>query len=155
MPDFSSYLRPPVAQSKAPPPLPAEIYPGVIKSYEFREHPNTHNPMVRFTVGLTGWPSSIPATKKSVTFDDGTEVEIDPSKRQLSADFYLTENAIYRLVQFLEGLSIHIPVVDGCLDLEPAIQKTYGEKVGAEVEQYLNQRTGLAGNNIRNLIPLK
>ena len=155
MPDYTSFLHPPVAATKPQPPLPIEIYPGVIKSYEFREHPNTRNPMCRFQVGLLGWPLSIPDSKKSFTYDDGTEVEIYPEKRLLVNDFYLTENAIYRIVQFLEALGINIPVVNGKLDLETAIPKAVGERVGADVRQYINQRTGLVGNNIDNLIPMR
>lgn len=154
MPDFSALLRPPVEVTKRPPPLPNEIYPGVIKSYEYGENSNK-TPYVRFNIGLTGWPPNLDDSKKTVTYDDGTEIIIDPEKRDLRRDYFLTSAAYFRLTDLLESLNITVQVVDGQLDLETAVPKTVGCRVGVEVQQYMSQRTGEVGNNVGQLFPLR
>lgn len=94
-PNFKELLKKPLDTVKRPPALPDGTYYGVVKSYEFGESSNKKTPFVRFHF---------------LAMYGGEDIEasllegIDLSKRDLKKDFYITEDALYRLKEFLAAL---------------------------------------------------
>lgn len=98
MVDFSVLLSKPADDIKRPPALPAGTYKGKITTHRFDESSEKKTPYVRFDVKFTG---------EHLEDVDAADVEgIDIAKRTLSKDYYLTEDAIYRLKEMLESLGI-------------------------------------------------
>jgi hypothetical protein len=100
--NFSHLLDKPVDSVKRPPVKPAGTYYANIESFKFDESKNEKTPYVRFTFNnLQPGPDIHPDQLKDT---DGEDIEF--SKWKPWRDFYLTENALYRLREFLESLSI-------------------------------------------------
>jgi len=138
MVDFTSLLKKPAGEAKKPPALDAGDYPAVIKSYELGDQNKNKTPYVRFQVGLTGWPDGAePQTNAS------GEV-IDLAAKQLRRDYYLTEDALWRLDDFLRAIGIE---PEG-RTYDEVLPETVGTQVTAEVQQYLNQTNNDVGNQI-------
>lgn len=125
--DFSALLSTPMDDIKRPPPLPAGNYLGRITKYEFLESSEKKTPHVRYTV-------SVESAKEDI---DPADLEgIDFTKKQLRADFYLTEAALWRLTEFLEGLGIE----KTGRKLSDAIPEAIGMEVAFSVLQRMNSR---------------
>lgn len=136
MPDFSQLLRKPIAEAKRPPCLPIGDYPAKISRYELGESRQNKTPYVRLHVALTGAPDGM----------DPSDLDgIDLSKRQMRRDFYLTEDAYFRLAELIKSCNIEAE------DFETAVPHLVGCDVLAEVQQYINQQTSEIGNEIRGL----
>lgn len=130
MPDFTSLLSKPVADVKRPEALPAGIYPGVIKGYELGDQNKNKTPYVRFSLGLTGWPEGAEAIEG-----------VDLSHRSLRRDYFLTEDALWRLKDLMESLGIKAATfADG-------LPETQGASVQIEVQQYMSQQNDI-GNQV-------
>lgn len=154
MPDFSTLLRRPAAESKRPPALPADDYQGLVKSYQFGDQNQNKTPYVRYQLGLTDWGPSVPetweahdpATNRSYTVG---KADVDLSKRQLRRDFFLTPDALWRLKEFIESCGIEVvEEADGTIDYAPLIPQVIGQGVTIEVQQYLNQNSNEFGNQV-------
>jgi hypothetical protein len=143
MPDFSKLLRKPVDEAKKPNALPAADYPGIIKSFEIGDQNKNKTPYVRFHVALTGWPDS-------VSEDDKVQNDkpVDLAKRQLRRDFYLTDDADWRLAEFLKSCGIST----AGRNFEETVPEAVGQAVLVEVQQYLNQTNSEIGNQIGKLV---
>lgn len=102
--NFSHLLEVPVNSVKRPPTKPAGTYYGVVMSYKFDESKKERTPFVRFTFGNLQPGSDI--TPEQLRTVDGEEIDL--SKWQPHTDYYLTQNALYRLREFLESLGIPI-----------------------------------------------
>lgn len=139
MVDFSQLLRKPLSDVKRPPPLPMGDYPAIIKSYEFGESNRNKTPRLSLRLVLIDWPDTIPLEDR-----DG----IDISKRQLSKDYYLTEDALWRLADFMRSCGLTGTVEENVPSLE-------GQQVLAEVQYYTNKQTGEIGNQIGKLVGLE
>lgn len=126
MVDFSQLLRKPVGEAKRPPALPVGDYPGVIKGYAFGDNNRNRTPYIRFTLGLTGWPEDADPL-------DG----VDLSKRQKTRDYYLTDDAEWRLHDFIQTLGLDL----NGQSLEEAIPQTVGCSVMVSIRQRLNQES--------------
>mgnify|MGYP000110663499 CR=1 FL=1 len=114
MVDFSALLSKPADEIKRPPALPAGTYKGIIKTHKFDESSEKKTPYVRFDVKFTG---------EFLEDVDANDVEgIDIAKRTLSKDYYLTEDAIYRLKEMLESLGI------------PSAGRSIGEMIPEAIE---------------------
>lgn len=103
--NFKELLSRPVESAERPPVKPAGTYHGVIKEYKFDESRDKKTPFVRFvfsslTPGADIHPSQLVNPK--------TGDQIDLSKWAPYKDFYLTEDALYRLREFLQSLGIPI-----------------------------------------------
>jgi hypothetical protein len=97
MPDFKSLLSKPVDDIKKPPALPAGTYSGRIDKYELKESREKKTPYLQVDVKLSGPGADI----------DPSELEgIDLNKKNLSRNFFLTEDAQYRLVALLHSCGI-------------------------------------------------
>jgi len=139
-PDFSTLLRKPAGEAKKPPALPpAADYQGIIKGYELGDQNKNKTPYVRFQVGLVGWPDSISAEDRQ---QDGKAIDL--SKRPMRRDFYLTDDALWRLDEFLRALGIDLTG----RSYEETLPEATGKSVVVEVQQYINQQSGEIGNQI-------
>lgn len=96
--DFAKLLSKPLDDVKKPPAWPAGTYLGTIVKYEFGDSNKNATPYARFTVKVT---SAGPGLEAS-------ELEgIDLTKgREFRKDFYLTEDADWRLKEFIESVGV-------------------------------------------------
>lgn len=134
--DFSSLLRKPAGEAKKPPALPIADYPGVVKGFEYGDQNKNKTPYVRFQIGLTGWAESVP--------EDEKDSSVDLSKRQMRRDYYLTDDALWRLDEFLRSCGVE----PKGQTYEESIPQVVGAQVIVSVEQYMNQSTSEIGNQI-------
>lgn len=138
MANFSELLKKPAGEAKKPPALPAADYPGIIKSFELGDNNKNKTPYVRFHLGLLGAAETV----------DAAEFEgIDLSKRQLRRDFYLTEDSLWRLDEFLRAVGVE----SAGRNYEEVLPEVVGKNVVVEVQQYLNQQTNEIGNQVGKL----
>lgn len=141
MPDFSQLLKKPSGEAKKPDPLLAGQYPGVIKSFEVGDQNKNKTPYVRFQVGLTGWPEG----QEPQMLPSGEAMDL--SKRQMRRDYYLTDDALWRLDEFLRAIGIDLTG----RSYEEVLPETVGIQVMVEVQQYVNQQNNEIGNQIGSL----
>lgn len=128
MPDFNQLLSTKMEDVKAPPPIPAGTYSAVIQSYELLESSQKKTPFVRFWIRPTDAKEDVDAT--------ALQAYGDLSKAKLRKDFFLTEDAFYRLKQFLEetlGIDGTGKTFNECL------AQTTGASVVMSVKQSLAQ----------------
>jgi len=99
MADFKSLLSKPMDEIERPKPLPAGTYVGRIVKYDFAESQEKKTPYLRYTV-----------QPEEVGDDVSPEdlAGVDMTKKQLRKDFYLTNDAMYRLKEFLESCGIDV-----------------------------------------------
>jgi len=135
MVDFSKLLDKPAGEAKKPPVLPEGIYGVVIKGYSIDDKNKNKTPYVRFSVGYTEGP-------------EGVELDgIDLSKRQGRSDFYLTEDALYRLDEFIKSAGVEVKG-KSYREIFPELT---GTQAKAEVTHFTRQDTGELGDQIRRL----
>lgn len=139
MADFSQLLRKPAGEAKKPAALPAGDYSGVIKSFEVGDQNKNKTPYIRFQVALTGWPDSV---------DESDRGDTDLSKRQMRRDYYLTDDALWRLDEFIKSCGVE----PNGRSYEEIVPELMGASVLAEVQQYLNQTSNEIGNQIGKLV---
>lgn len=153
MTDLSSLLRPTAVSTLPPPVIPADIYPGLIKTYELANSQNG-NPMLRLQVAIMDWPPSVAKKDRVQTGPNGEEIPVDLSKKQMRKDFFLTAAAYYRLEQFLEGMGFDIAVDEaGNKDYETPVSQLIGAPVMVEVQRILSNRTQEFINVCGDLLP--
>lgn len=97
MPDFSQILSKKVEQAEKPKPLPAGTYRFLVKGHEFDESRQKKTPYVRFNVQPLAPESDVDPT----VFDEFGGLGKLGGKL-LRAEYYLTDDAMYRLREFLE-----------------------------------------------------
>lgn len=121
-PDFNSLLSRPADTFKEPPPLPAGTYNGIIQNHEFGTSRQKQTPYVRFNFVLTGAGEDVEASEL-----EGIEL----NKKKLHTDFYITEDSLFRLTNFLRscGLNTNKPVAE-----------TIPETTGCEIRAFITQR---------------
>lgn len=139
MVDFAQLLRKPVDEAKRPPALPAGNYAGMVKSFEIGNQNKNKTPYVRFHIVLNGWPEEVPNDDR-----DG----IDLAKRQMRRDFFLTDDADWRLADFIKSCGIDA----SGRTFEDTVPEVIGHPVTVEVQQYLNQTSNEIGNQIGGLV---
>jgi hypothetical protein len=127
MVDFTQLLRKPAGEAKKPPPLPAGDYPAIIKSFELGDNNKNKTPYVRFQIGLMDFPGTV---------DQADRADIDLSKRQMRRDYYLTEDALWRLDELIRGAG----VAPG-RSYEETLPEMVGLQLVASVKQEMNQQT--------------
>jgi hypothetical protein len=97
MADFRSLLQQPMDDVKRPPTWPAGTYHGIVKSHEFRVSRLKKTPSVQYHLGVLSAGEDI---------DPDSLEGIDLSKRDLTKDYYLTEDALFRVKEFLESCGV-------------------------------------------------
>lgn len=96
-PNFAERLSKPADEIKRPPTLPAGTYYGVVNRQEFGQSSQKKTDFCRYHLSITGPGDDI----------DLKDIEgIDLGKRQLRMDFYMTDDAEYRLVEFLKSVGV-------------------------------------------------
>lgn len=131
--DLGSLLKKPAGQAKKPPALDAANYPGVLKSFEVGNQNKNQTPYVRFHVGITGWGEGVEP-----------QADVDLSKRQMRRDYFLTDDALWRLDEFIRSCGIE---ANG-RSYEEVCPELIGHPVTVEVQQYMNQTSNEIGNQI-------
>ncbi len=139
MADFTSLLRKPAGEAKKPQELPVGDFGGIIKSYELGDNNQNKTPYVRFHLGLMTWPDSVSDEDK---LQDGKPIDL--TKRQQRRDFYLTDEALWRLDEFLRSLNIE----PAGRAYDEVLPETVGALVTVEVQQFMNKKTNEMGNQV-------
>jgi hypothetical protein len=137
MANFSELLKKPAFEAKKPAALPVGDYTGIVTAKELGTVERTGNSYVRYFVQLTEYPDGMDEADKTV----------DLSKRKLRRDFYLTDDALYRLDEFLRSCRVH---GEGKM-YEDLLDEVIGMIVIAQVKQYMNKTTNEVQNEIGNL----
>lgn len=151
MVDFSQLLKRPAGTHKRPPALPAGNYPAIISNYETGDRNKNRTPYVQFNVKLTDWPDTVPEDERTAPGEDGAVAPIDLSKRSYRKQFYLTDDAIWRLDDFL--VSMGMPN-DGSVTYQDFLPPLPGTPVLAEIIQNMTDGGDIV-NNLNALKPLE
>lgn len=129
MPDFRTLLDKPAGQAVKPPPLPGGDYPAVVTGHEMGESAQKKTPFVKFNFRLTGFPEDVDAADTQ---------GIDLEKRSQKSDFYLTDDAMWRLDEFLKSLGLEL---DG-----KSYSEAFREAVGQDVTLTIVQKMATDGS---------
>jgi hypothetical protein len=121
-PNFEHLLGKPAGIHKRPEALPAGDYPAVIKSHAVGDNNKNKTPYVRLAIGLTGWPDSVDESDR-FTGEGDDRRPIDLSKKQFNIDFYLTDDAFWRLDEFISSCGIE-PGGRSYLEILPELHGT-------------------------------
>lgn len=124
--DFGQLLNVPADDIKAPPTLPAGLYRGFVKSTDFGTSKNKGTPYVRFNLAFTEATEGV---------DQDALTEVDLSKVTKTFDFFITEDARYRLKDFLVGLGIQ----SAGRQLSEMVPEAVGENVLINIVHDLNR----------------
>ena len=96
--DFSKLLSKPLDEIKKPPAWPAGTYLGMIARFEFGDNNKNKTPYARLHVKVTApGPGLEESELDGIDFTKG---------REFRKDFYLTDDADWRLKNFIESCSI-------------------------------------------------
>lgn len=136
MPDFTSLLHKDMEEIKKPPAWPTGMYPGRILRYEPGESSQKKTPYMRFTAGVTGFPENLDASETA---------GLDLEGKTFRCDYYLTEDALFRLKDLMAGLGF-----TGFLD--EALPQSVGSEVLIDLTQELNQQTNEIFNRVNRLL---
>jgi hypothetical protein len=117
--DFRQLLSTPMDEIKRPPPIPPGTYHGVVSSHEFRESSKKKTAYVQYNLALISPGEDV----ETSAFNDAVGV-LELSKRNFNVSFYLTDQAKYRVKEFLESLGV----------------QTTGRSLGECVPEALNAR---------------
>ena len=111
--DLRSLLDVPVDAVKKPSTWPAGLYHGHIEKYEPGESREKKTPFLRVFVRVTRADESVPED----LLKDSDGKPFDLSKRSLRKDFYLTEDAKWRLVEMIQAVGVETEgkSLSGCL----------------------------------------
>lgn len=99
-PDFKSLLQKPADSFKKPPTWPGGTYHGKVKLTEFGESSQKKTPYLR----VIAQPYAAGEDVDQAALES---LNIDMSKRTFRDDFYLTEDALYRLTEFMHTCGIN------------------------------------------------
>jgi len=125
-----------------------EHYPGKIQSYEYGDSNANKTPYVRYQLSLTDWPDGVPEEKRYFKDREGNLVPINLQRVRLRRDFFLTDEALWRLDEFLRSCDVE---PDG-KDYAEVCPQVIGCDVVIEVQQYLNQNTNEIGNQVGRVL---
>lgn len=135
MVDFSQLLKKPAGEAKRPAALPPGDYQAIITRYEVGDANKNKTPYVRFHMKMIAWPDTV---------DEQDREGIELDKRLSRRDFFLTDEALYRLDELIRSCGIK---PEG-RDYEEIVPEMIGQQVTVEMQQYMNQQTNEIGNNI-------
>lgn len=101
MPDFSNLLKKPVTSAERPKPKAPGTYFGVITKYELGESQQKKTPFVRIHIGSV-------SPGPEVDQDENTRNGIDLTKWVPTKDYFITDDALYRLRELIESCKIPV-----------------------------------------------
>lgn len=143
MPDFSELLRQPAGEAKRPKALKPGDYPGVVRSHEVGDNNKNKTVYVRFGLTITDWPEDF--TQEEIA--EWAEEVPDLSKRQLRKDFFFTQDALWRLDDFIRSCGIE-PQGRRYEDILPEM---VGQPVKMDVRHYRNQNDEVS-NTVESVV---
>lgn len=141
MPDFSELMSMPAGEAKRPKALPIGDYSGVIKSHEVGDNNKNKTPYLRVGIVLTGWPENF--TPSDIPED------VDLGKRQLRKDYYLTQDALWRLDELIRSCGIE----PAGRKYEEVVPELIGQPVKVEVKHYQTAQDDV-GNSVDRVVGL-
>ena len=103
--NFKDLLSRPVDSAKKPPVKPPGTYHGIVAEHSFAESARQKTPFVRFVFNNIQPGEDILNGDARLLKDEEGE-PIDFSKWRPHKDFYLTDDALYRLREFLQSLGV-------------------------------------------------
>ena len=140
--DFTSLLHKNTAEIQRPWTLPSGTYTLLILGYEFGKSSRKETPYVRYKFQCQSFDQDV----------DPADLEgKDWQKKEIRDDFYLTKDAMYRLVDFIKVSGVN---TEGRM-LDELVPEAVGKTVKAAVVTEANQRDPAAAgfNNITSYIP--
>jgi len=120
MPDFNALLQKNVGEVERPKPFPVGTYSLTVLRSEFGESSQKKTPYVRFHFRATGYDTDVDAEMLPPNWQE----------RELRRDFYLTDDALFMLSDFLQILGLSGMPMDQAIARAP----------GAQVKGYVTQR---------------
>lgn len=159
MTDFSAIARQAAGQAKKPPRLPPENYPGIIKNWAWGDQNKNKTPYVRVFLAPTDFPENLPEQWEEFDEEDQktslvNRSDIDLSKRQMSKDFYMTEDSRWRMDAFLKEMGVNVGTPESPRSYEDTLPELIGLPVLFEVQHQLNQTTNKTFVQVGKLAPL-
>lgn len=131
--DFKTLLSKPMDTVEKPKPLPAGTYNGSVQKYEFMESKEKKTPYARMHMSVHSAGADV---------DPDSLAGVDLSKKTLRKDFYLTDDAAYRLKDFIESCGVQTA--------GRTIGETIPELLNAQVLIDVTQRPSEDGSDIFN-----
>lgn len=157
--DFSSIAKSAAGKAKKPPTLPPGVFQGPIKKFEWGDANKNKTPYVRLFVGFTSWPEDLGDTWEE--FDNETQTsstvnksDVDLATRQMSRDFYMTEDSRYRMDELLRSFGIDCGSDDNPRTYEETLPELIGQMANIEVVQQINPSTNKQYTQIAKLGPV-
>lgn len=138
--NFKDLLSKSTDKIEKPKPYPAGTYIGRVKSREFAESKDKKTPYVRFQLVPTEFGEDIHP-------DDQQGVEL--GKKTFNKDFYLTDDAEYRVLEFGQSLGIDTSgrslgeVIEDCINGDVIF--TLVQKASQDGESFYNNVTDVKG----------
>lgn len=126
-PDFTSLLKRSTSDIKRPWAFPAGTYTLEVLGYEFGKSEKKETPRCRYKFHVTGFDQDV---------DPADLADKDWTKKELRDDFYLTENAMFRLVDFLEACGVNT----AGRQLDELVPEAVGRTVKVAMIQTPNQK---------------
>ena len=155
MVDFSGLLKKPAFKGVKPQALPpAPAYPGRVGKFELGESKEKKTPYLRYQIHITGWDESVSDQDRVFKDEEGVEHTIDPTKKTLRKDFWLTtgeggkDGGYYQLDQFLRSIGV---AGGPGVQHEDVIGQAVGAMVIVSVGQFLNQQSGDILNEVKDV----
>jgi len=128
MADFNTLMSKPMDEIERPKPLPAGTYTGIIVSHEFGKSSQKQTDFVRFMIRVI-------APGEDVDPEALKEYGQLGEKSLLRHDFYITEDAVFRLKEFLsDTLGIRADSINA------GLPQTTGMQVGVIVKHEMSQK---------------
>lgn len=132
-PNFAHLLNKPATEIEKPKPMPVGTYYGIVQGFAPMESPKQQTPFLRFNVKLLRAGDDVDQSELAAA-------KVKFGEKIVSKDFYLTDDAEYRLVEFLESCGI------------PKEGKSLGEMLAestnAEVQMEITHRMYNEGRDI-------
>ena len=135
-PNFQSILQKPIEEIKAPSPMPIGSYLCRVTKFEFGESRDKKTPFVMYT--LVPYQAEEDVDRALLEAIEGLE------GKELRLTFYITEDAAFRLREFLEN-----DVEVAGTNLEAMIPQASGQPVGVYVGQRVDKDTGKVYSEIK------
>lgn len=133
--NFNALLNRRPNEVEKPKPLPVGDFLLSIAKYEFGESKEKKTPYVRFTLNVLAPGEDV---------DPDALTGVDLSKKQLRLDFYITEDALWRLTEFLtESLGL-----DAGLETTQLIDQSVGMSFYGAVTQRPDKNSGAIYNDV-------
>lgn len=154
--DFNALYNRPSGEAKRPPVLPKGDYPAIILSaHSEGEIGQNKTPAIFWPIRLTDWDPSTP--EEWTQYDPSTnqmltnvKSEIDITKRQMRATFFMTDDALIMLDDFLRSCDIELG--GSYLSILPNV---IGKRVLASIDILTNKDTMDQRNVVNKLVGVK